>query len=89
LDKLHFAPCIPADWKSFRVDYRYYETTYHIEIRRAASGSAKTSITVDGMVQPQPFLVLVNDFRDHRADVVIENPPESVSTRESVASSRA
>jgi hypothetical protein len=70
------------------VDYRYYETTYHIEIRRAVSGSLKTSITIDGMVQPQPFLVLLNDFRDHRAEVLLENPEEFVSTRESLTSSR-
>jgi cyclic beta-1,2-glucan synthetase len=89
LDKLYFAPCIPAEWKSFKVDYRYYETTYHIEIRHAVSGSMKTSITVDGMIQPQPFLVLVNDFRDHWAEVLLETTPESVSAPESVASSSA
>jgi cellobiose phosphorylase len=88
LDKLHFTPCIPAAWESFSVDYRYYETTYHIEVRRAVSGSLKTSITIDGMVQPQPFLVLLNDFRDHRAEVLLENPEEFVSTRESLTSSR-
>jgi cellobiose phosphorylase len=87
LDKLHFSPCIPAGWKSFKVDYRYYETTYRIEIRLAVAGTQKTSITVDGKVQPQPVLVLVNDFRDHWAEVLIENPTESVSAPESVASS--
>jgi hypothetical protein len=49
----------------------------------------KTSITVDGMIQPQPFLVLVNDFRDHWAEVLLETTPESVSAPESVASSSA
>jgi cellobiose phosphorylase len=87
LDKLHFSPCIPASWKSFKVDYRYYETTYHIEIRLAVAGTQKTSITVDGTVQLQPVLVLVNDFREHCAEVLIENPTESVSAPEPVASS--
>jgi cyclic beta-1,2-glucan glucanotransferase len=88
VDKLHFAPCIPAGWKSFKVEYRYYETIYHIEVRHEDSSSMKTSITLDGVVQPQPFLILVNDFTDHRAEVLLGNPPESVSTPESVASSR-
>src|SRR6185295_2030336 len=66
-DKLRFAPCVPADWKSFKVDYRYYETTYHIEIRPSVSSFPKTSITVDGNIQSQPFLVLVNDSREHWA----------------------
>jgi len=88
VDKLHFAPCIPAGWKSFKVEYRYYETIYHIEVRHEDSSSVKTSITLDGVVQPQPFLILVNDFTDHRAEVLLGNPPESVSTPESVASSR-
>ena len=87
-NKLHFAPCIPVAWKSFKVDYRYYDTTYHIEVRRAASGSLKPSVTVDGMLQSEAALVLVNDFRDHWAEVLVESPTEPVSKRESVVSSR-
>jgi len=87
VDRLHFAPCIPSTWKSFKVEYRYYETTYHIEIRQAENVSQKTIIIVDGIAQPQPVLALVNDFREHRAEVVLENPPQPVSNREPVVSS--
>jgi cyclic beta-1,2-glucan synthetase len=89
MDTLHFAPCVPADWKSFTVAYRYYETTYHIEIRHTESNTPKTSITVDGMIQSQPFLVLKNDFKDHRAEILVESPLKPVSVPDSVASSTA
>ena len=26
VDRLRFAPCLPAEWKSFKVHYRYRET---------------------------------------------------------------
>ena len=32
VDKLHFAPCLPADWKAFTMHYRYRETVYHIVV---------------------------------------------------------
>lgn len=28
-DKLHVAPCLPADWEGFTVHYRYRETVFH------------------------------------------------------------
>jgi len=31
-DKLRFTPCLPSDWKSFKVHYRYSETVYHIAV---------------------------------------------------------
>ena len=34
VDKLRFAPCLPADWKPFKVHYRYRETLYHITIQQ-------------------------------------------------------
>jgi cellobiose phosphorylase len=89
MDTLHFAPCVPAGWISFKVDYRFYETTYHINIRHTESSVQKTSISVDGLVQSQPFLVLANDFKDHRAEVLIESPVKPVLASDSVASSRA
>ncbi len=32
VDKLRFAPCLPADWKGFKMHYRYRETVYHIAV---------------------------------------------------------
>ncbi len=51
VDKLHFAPCIPVDWKSFILHYRYRETFYHINVERTGEGSRVESVTVDGLAQ--------------------------------------
>ncbi len=31
-DRLRFTPCVPESWGSFKVRYRYRETTYHITV---------------------------------------------------------
>ncbi|MEN6532526.1 MAG: cyclic beta 1-2 glucan synthetase, partial [Bryobacteraceae bacterium] len=50
VDKLYIEPCLPGDWESFTMHYRYRETIYHIRVARIAEG-ATTKITVDGTVQ--------------------------------------
>jgi cellobiose phosphorylase len=40
VDKLHFAPRVPADWNSFQVYYRYRETVDHITVRQTAGADA-------------------------------------------------
>jgi cellobiose phosphorylase len=37
-DKLHLAPCLPADWPGFTVHYRYRETTHHIVVKQQRGG---------------------------------------------------
>ena len=41
VDKLHVAPCLPADWKGFTLHYRYRETVYHITVLQVAPGTAR------------------------------------------------
>ena len=36
VDRLRFAPCLPAEWTEFQLRYRYRETYYHILVRRTA-----------------------------------------------------
>jgi len=33
VDKLRLTPCLPADWKSFKLHDRYRETVFHITVR--------------------------------------------------------
>jgi cellobiose phosphorylase len=72
VDRLHFAPCLPATWQSLQVHYRYRETLYHILIRPAnnAAGRSVTRVTIDGADQPDKSLLLTDDRRDHQ--VVVE-----------------
>ena len=68
VDRLRFTPCLPADWKSYRLHYRYRETFYHITVTRAG---AAQSVTVDGLVQSDGSIHLVDDQREHFVEVKI------------------
>jgi cellobiose phosphorylase len=70
-DKLSFAPCLPADWESFKVHYRYRETIYHITIQQMSAGSGETSVTVDGVEQPDDTIPLIDDQQEHLVEVRI------------------
>jgi cyclic beta-1,2-glucan synthetase len=70
VDKLHVKPCIPANWKGFTIHYRYRETIYHIKVVQA-SGEGATRVTIDGAVQEDKWIALVDDHVDHNVEVVV------------------
>ena len=69
VDKLHFSPCLPADWKSFTVHYRYRNTIYHITFRSAGSAAAAKRVVLDGVDCPDRFLPMTDDRIDHAVSV--------------------
>jgi len=69
VDKLRFAPCIPADWKSYRLHYRYRETFYHITVTRTGPTSEVVSVTVDDLVQSDGSVHLVDDRKEHFVEI--------------------
>ncbi|MBI5056841.1 MAG: cyclic beta 1-2 glucan synthetase [Nitrospirae bacterium] len=71
VDKLRFAPCIPAEWESFKVHYRYRETLYHITVLQTHNGSVGSGVTVDGVEQPDNSIPLVDDQQEHMVEVRI------------------
>jgi cyclic beta-1,2-glucan synthetase len=70
-DRLGFAPLLPADWEGFKVHYRYRETVYHIAVVRMQNGDSTTSVTVDGALQPEKTIPLVDDHQEHSVEVRI------------------
>jgi cellobiose phosphorylase len=76
-DKLHFAPCVPAEWKSFEVHYRYRETVYHIRVLLLHDADSATKLTVDGVDQSGPAIPLDDDRRQHSVEVRIHGAPDS------------
>jgi cellobiose phosphorylase len=70
-DKLHFAPCVPADWKSFEVRYRYRETAYHITVLPTSVADGGPRLTVDGVELPGAAIPMVDDRRQHVVEVRI------------------
>jgi cellobiose phosphorylase len=71
VNKLRFAPCLPADWESFKVHYRYRETIFHITVVQTRDGRSKTNVTVDGFEQPDKAVPLVDDRKEHLVEVRI------------------
>lgn len=68
-EHLYMAPVMPADWTSFKLDYRHAETNYHITVRRPHEVEGQGQIRLDGELQPGRYIVLVDDSRDHDVDV--------------------
>jgi cellobiose phosphorylase len=69
-DQLTLDPCIPEQWTSYRIDYRYRSATYHIVVQNSGTGSGIRSIVVDGTIQADKTIHLVDDSGDHQ--VVVE-----------------
>jgi cyclic beta-1,2-glucan synthetase len=67
-DRLRLAPCLPADWTAFTMRYRYRETRYDIAVRqtRAGAGLPPVKVTVDGVVQADGAVPLVDDRAVHQ-----------------------
>ena len=71
VDKLHFKPCLPSDWKGFKMHYRYQETVYHIEVLQAPAGNGEMYVKLDEIVQDDKTIPLVDDRKEHWAEVRI------------------
>ena len=67
-EKLRFEPCLPAEWDSFTVHYRYRETIYHITVLQRCDNSG-ASVTVDGVEQIGKTIPLIDDRREHAVEV--------------------
>jgi cellobiose phosphorylase len=71
VDKLHVAPCLPADWEAFKVHYRYRETVYHIDVLQTREDKGVVSVTVDGVERHDRVIPLVDDRQEHSVEVRI------------------
>jgi cellobiose phosphorylase len=80
VDHLRIAPCIPADWDTYTIHYRYRETVYHITIRQISDSPGRVPhVKVDGvvvdetgidqLVRPQARIPLVDDQQAHYVEV--------------------
>jgi cyclic beta-1,2-glucan synthetase len=70
-DKLRIAPCLPSDWKGFKMHYRYRETVYHINVLQMNADQGEMSVTVDGVQRPDKAIALIDDHREHAVEVRI------------------
>jgi cellobiose phosphorylase len=66
-DRLHMRPVLPAEWRGFKLRYRFGATDYHIVVQHAADGAQQVSI--DGAMQGDEGIPLVDDGQDHRIEM--------------------
>lgn len=85
-DQLHFSPCIPVDWPSVKINYRFIDTTYKIELKQELTSTEATIITIDGKEQDNDSIELVNDGQIHEVIILLPNskPIESINKIENV-----
>jgi cyclic beta-1,2-glucan glucanotransferase len=75
-DKLRFEPCLPAEWNSFTMHYRYRETIYHVTVLQTRDNSA-SSVIVDGALQSGKIISLVDDRGEHAVEVRMPAPDKA------------
>ncbi|WP_301101646.1 glucoamylase family protein [Propionivibrio sp.] len=74
-DRVHFSPCLPANWQAFSIHYRYRETPYHIAVSQTPAGVDErmgvSCLTLDGVEQADKMVLLVDDRQEHQVEVII------------------
>jgi cellobiose phosphorylase len=71
VDKLRFMPCIPSDWKGFKIHYRYRKTVYPIAVLQTPEAMGEMRVSVDGIAQHDQTTPPVDDHKEHWAEVRI------------------
>lgn len=67
---LRIAPCVPAEWDSYKVHYRFRDTTYHIHVRCIGTTSARvTRVMLDGTECLDMRIPLIDDRQEHFVEV--------------------
>ena len=66
---LDIAPCLPAHWERYEVDYAFRGATYHLEIVAVTGEDEAASLQVDGRTLAGGSLPLVDDGRVHAVRV--------------------
>jgi cellobiose phosphorylase len=75
VDKLYCEPCIPADWASFKLNYRYRESVYHIRVCQTHEAEGVTKLMVDGIERRDLVIPLLDDRQRHEVDLRIQIAP--------------
>ena len=65
-------PCIPEDWKEYKIFYKYKSSIYNIKVQNeSGSGTAVKSIKIDGKDLPDKIVNLADDRLEHYVEVIM------------------
>ena len=79
VDKLHIEPCLPEDWPTFTLHYRYRATVYRIAVARTG-GDGEMRVLVDGIAQQRPVISLLDDRQAHVVEIKLPARPRTAQT---------
>ena len=69
--RLVLSPCLPADWPGYTLGYRYRSTLYQIEVIQVHEGAEPISVHLDGRLQADGSVPLLDDGRPHQVQARI------------------
>jgi cellobiose phosphorylase len=68
-DLLRLTPCLPPQWKTFKVHYRYRETFYHITVQNGGRGNSISRMLLDGKEQSDKTVRMIDDHNRHDLEI--------------------
>jgi cellobiose phosphorylase len=72
---LQIRPRLPDEWQGFNATYCHRQTRYEIAIVRRGKGNQVQEVTLDGEVQANKAILLLEDGRIHQVHIVIGDKP--------------
>lgn len=70
-DNLTITPCLPSEWESYKLEYRYRDTLYRIVVTQSSNQPMAGNLLVDGVLQPDAVIRLVNDGQEHTVEILV------------------
>jgi cyclic beta-1,2-glucan synthetase len=72
-DRLHITPCMPDEWDTYALRYRFGETMYRITVSRRQPEAGVTGLrtTLDGIDLGSSGIALADDRREHVVEVTV------------------
>jgi cellobiose phosphorylase len=68
-DRLLFDPCLPPHWDQVVIHYQFGTSLYHITISQETDHADGSEVTVDGALQDEGHVALVDDGQEHEVHV--------------------
>ena len=75
--RLMLAPCLPAEWPGYTLEYRYRQTPYRIEVIQVSEDTGPTGVSLDGVLQADGSVPLLDDGQPHRVDARLPAEPRN------------
>ena len=69
---LSIKPCIPTNWREYKIQYKYEDTIYNINVKNQnGKNNTVETMIVDGMVIDEKKIKLEDDKRVHNVEIII------------------